>query len=85
MERDRHMMLDRSVPVCARRVWASLTEIKILCRLYAPQSPSDETLEWFQTGLLTFLGSLYKEVAKTTSGTLVYLFERQIARKKNPS
>ena len=33
-------------------------------------------------GLLTFLGSLYKEVEKTTSGTLVYRFERQTARKK---
>ena len=33
-------------------------------------------------GLLTFLGSLYKEVAKTTSGNLVYRFERQTARKK---
>ena len=33
-------------------------------------------------GLLTFLGSLYKEVAKTTSGTLAYCFERQTARKK---
>ena len=33
-------------------------------------------------GLLTFRGSLYKEVAKTTSGTLVYRFERQTARKK---
>ena len=33
-------------------------------------------------GLLTFLGSLYKEVAKTTSGTLVYLFERQTIREK---
>ena len=33
-------------------------------------------------GLLTFLGSLYKEVAKTTSGTLVYRFERQTAMKK---
>ena len=32
-------------------------------------------------GLLTFLGSLYKEVAKTTSRTLVYRFERQTARK----
>ena len=32
-------------------------------------------------GLLTFLGSLYKEVAKTTSGTFVYRFERQTARK----
>ena len=32
-------------------------------------------------GLLTFIGSLYKEVAKTTSGNLVYLFERQTARK----
>ena len=32
---------------------------------------------------LTFLGSLYKEVAKTTSGTLVYRFERQTARKKS--
>ena len=31
-------------------------------------------------GLLTFIGSLYKEVAKTTSGTLVYRFERQTAR-----
>ena len=30
-------------------------------------------------GLLTFLGSLYK-VAKTTSGTLVYRFERQTTR-----
>ena len=33
-------------------------------------------------GLLTLLGSLNKEVAKTTSGTLVYRFERQTARKK---
>ena len=32
-------------------------------------------------GLLTFLASLYKEVEKTTSGTLVYRFERQTARK----
>ena len=31
-------------------------------------------------GLLTFLGSLYNEVAKTTSGTLVYRFESQTAR-----
>ena len=34
-------------------------------------------------GLLTFLGSLYKEGAKTTSGTLVYRFEKQTARKKH--
>ena len=33
-------------------------------------------------GLLTFFGSFYKEVAKTTPGTLVYRFERQTARKK---
>ena len=33
-------------------------------------------------GLLTFLGSLYKEVAKTAPGTLVHRFERQTARKK---
>ena len=33
-------------------------------------------------GFLTFLGSLYKEVAKTTPGTLVYRFERQTAREK---
>ena len=32
-------------------------------------------------GLLTFPDSLYKEVAKTTSRTLVYRFERQTARK----
>ena len=32
-------------------------------------------------GLLTFLSSLYKEVAKTTPGTLVYRFERQTVRK----
>ena len=36
-------------------------------------------------GLLTFLGSLYKEVAKTASRTLVYRFERQTARKKKSS
>ena len=30
--------------------------------------------------LLTFLGSLYKEVAKTTSGAFVYCFERPTAR-----
>ena len=36
-------------------------------------------------GLLTILGSLYKEVEKTTCGNLVYRFERQIARKKNLS
>ena len=35
--------------------------------------------------LLTFLGSLYKESVITTSGTLVYHFERQTARKKNIS
>ena len=33
-------------------------------------------------GVLTFLGSLHKEVAKTTSGTLVSRFERQTVRKK---
>ena len=33
-------------------------------------------------GLLTFLGSLYKEGAKTTPGTMVCRFERQTARKK---
>ena len=33
-------------------------------------------------GLLTFLGSLYKEVSKTTTGTLVYRFERQTRKKK---
>ena len=33
-------------------------------------------------GLLAFLGSLYEEGAKTTSGTLVYRFERQTERKK---
>ena len=33
-------------------------------------------------GLFTFLDSLYKEVAKTTSGTLVCRFEKQTARKK---
>ena len=31
-------------------------------------------------GLLTFLGSLYKAVANTTSGTLVCRFERQTAK-----
>ena len=31
-------------------------------------------------GLLTFLGSLYKEVVKTTPGTLVDHFERQTTR-----
>ena len=31
-------------------------------------------------GLLASLDSLYKEIPKTTSGTLVYLFERQTAR-----
>ena len=33
-------------------------------------------------GLLASLDSLYKEIPKTTSGTLVYRFERQTARKK---
>ena len=33
-------------------------------------------------GLLTFLGSLHKLGAKTTSGTLVYRFERETAEKK---
>ena len=33
--------------------------------------------------LLMFLGSLYKEVAKPTSGKLVYRFERHTARKKS--
>ena len=36
-------------------------------------------------GLLTFLGSLYKEGVKTAPGTLVYRFERQTARKKMSS
>ena len=33
-------------------------------------------------GLLTFLDSLYKEGAKTTSGTFMYRFEKQTAWKK---
>ena len=33
-------------------------------------------------GMLTFLGSLCKEVARTTPGTSVYRFERQTARKE---
>ena len=33
-------------------------------------------------GLLTFLGSLYEEGTKTTSGTLVHRLERLAARKK---
>ena len=33
-------------------------------------------------GLFTLFGSLHKEVAKTTSGTLMYFFERQTARQK---
>ena len=40
-----------------------------------------QATEWFQKGLLTFLRSLYKEVAKTTSGTLVYRVDRQTNRK----
>ena len=40
-------------------------------------------MEWFQKGCsLNFPCSLYKEVAKTTFGTLVYRFERQTVRKK---
>ena len=34
-------------------------------------------------GLLTFLGSIYNEVAKTTSGTLVYRLGRKTARKNS--
>ena len=40
------------------------------------------SIEWFRKGLFAFLGSFYKEVAKTTSGNLVSRFERQTARKK---
>ena len=36
-------------------------------------------------GLLTFLGSLYKEGAKTTSGTLVYIASRDKPPEKNSS
>ena len=36
-------------------------------------------------GLLTYQGSLFKEVAKTPSRTLLYRFERQTARKKMSS
>ena len=43
---------------------------------------SDQAHGVVPKGLFIFLGSLYKEVAKTTSGTLVYRFERQTARKK---
>ena len=51
-------------------------------------SPREYSLEMIHVyggvpkGLLTLLGSLYKEVAKTTSATLVFRFERQTARKK---
>ena len=52
--------------------------------LFPPPSKHYSGRVWSDPkGLLTFLGSLYKEVAKTTPGTLVYLFERQTARKKN--
>ena len=49
------------------------------------QCPSQTVYGVVPKGSLTFLGSLYKEVAKTTSGTLVYRFERQTARKKKSS
>ena len=42
---------------------------------------SENTYGVVPKGLLTFLGSLYKEIAKTTSGSFVYRFERQTARK----
>ena len=54
-----------------------------------PQRPSwlgdgrDERDGVVPKGLFTFLGSLYKEVAKTTSGTLLCRVERQTARKKS--
>ena len=46
------------------------------------QTALNDDYEVVPKGLLTFLGSLYKEVTKTTSGTLVYRFERQTARGK---
>ena len=49
--------------------------------LFPPPSKHHSGRVWSDSkGLLTFLGSLYKEVAKPTPGTLVYLFERQTAR-----
>ena len=49
----------------------------------APQGHSDDTKTYgvVPKGLLTFLGSLYKEGAKTTSGTWAYRFEK---KKKKP-
>ena len=41
----------------------------------------EQAYEIVPKGLLIFLGSLYKESAKTTPETLVYRFERQTARK----
>ena len=57
--------------------------ISALCHNCASIVPARiHTYVMVPKGLLTFLGSLYKEVAKTTPGTLVYRFERQTARKE---
>ena len=57
--------------------------ISALCHNCASIVPARiHTYVMVPKGLLTFLDSLYKQVAKTTSGTLVYRFERQTARKK---
>ena len=59
----------------------------ILHKQWAFWAPSARLVQYgvVPKGLLTFLGSLYKVVAKTTSGTLVYRFERQNRQKKKSS
>ena len=51
--------------------WFTLFNVRVTVRAYGV----------VPKGLLTFLGSLYKEGTKTTSGTLVYRFGRQTTRK----
>ena len=69
--------------LCARIGGIASPYIADLVSCYKACDPGEAVSGVDPKGLLTFLGSLYKEVVKTTSGPLVYRFEKQTVRKKN--
>ena len=72
-----HLRPKCTLPHCIQRYFTIA-----LCTVLQPHLPHYGVV---QKGLLTFLGSLCKEVAKTTPETLVYRFERLTTRKKKSS
>ena len=80
--------LSACLPICvclARQPASYSCGLACLCLSICHLASQPASLWSGSKRVVNFLGSLYKEVAKTAFGTVVYHFQRQIARKNIPS